>query len=133
MKRKNLHVDRILHTFQSILKHKPSPKIMIKDIHMMKFKIKPVSGDVSQLNMGNDNFIEMIWSMGKLEEIMQKAYYNLDTNGKKMLLQVFDNLFEQFQERLNKISVREEAFSEIEEKNKLEIEIFKDTLTRKMN
>lgn len=133
MKKGNLHIDRILNTFQSILKHKPSQKIMIKDIHMMKFKIKPVSGDVSHLNMTNDNFIELVWSMGKLEEIMQKAYYKLDNNGQKMLVQVFDNLFEQFQERLNKVSVRGGFTADSDEKNKLEIEIYKDTPTSKMN
>lgn len=131
MKRINTNVDKVLHSFNNILKKKPALPAMLEEIRMMQFKIKPVSGDVGHLNFKNSNFIEMIWSLGKLEEVLQKEYAKLTLANRKLLLRIFDSLYDKFQERLNKVSMNSEYRHEDE--SKLEIEIFKEQPRRKLN
>lgn len=107
--------------------------MMIDEIQMMKFKIKPVSGDVFHLNLTNYQFIEMVWSMGKLEEVVQKEFYKLSGSSKAILLRLFDNLYEQFQTRLNKVSLKDAELPSVEDSSKLEIEIFKEHPRKKLN
>ena len=41
---------------------------MYEEIRMMKFRIRPLQGNVLSVNLNNEKFIEVLWSMGKLDE-----------------------------------------------------------------
>ena len=47
---------------------------MFEEVRMMKFKIKPIQGDVSAFNLKNERFIESLWSLGKLDEFFHKEF-----------------------------------------------------------
>lgn len=131
MRKLNGNIDKILLDFQVLLKDKPSYKTMIEEIQMMRFRIRPVSGDALFINIRDIQFVETIWTMGKLEEIVQKEYPKLNGRGKKALFRVFEELHEKYQDQLNKLNLKVEKAPN--QPNMVEIEIFKEAPNRKLN
>ncbi len=123
-KRKPIDVLGIIANFQKdVLGNKPSRNQMADDVRMMKFKIRPLQGDVSLLNLNDSTLIEMLWNLGKLEEFYSQQSRGLNFNQREIFLRFFDNMYGQFQDQLNKINLRsktEKASSTIE------MEIFKE-------
>lgn len=96
---------------------------MMDEIRMMHFKIRPVQGDVSLLNLREEKLIETLWNLGKLDEFYQKHNDNLTPNQKGVFFNFFDELYHKFQNRLNKLNLR----SRVQEiPSTIEMEIFKD-------
>lgn len=115
----------LLETFQrDILQKKPVFAEMITEVNMMKFKIKPVQGDFSDINFGNTQFIEILWSLGKLDEFFQAQYHNIREEDRGTFFNYFDSMQKKFQEELNKLNLRQK----VSQTNPpvLEMEIFKD-------
>lgn len=129
IKKNGKDVVEIFHELKKVLAAKPSTKVMFEEIRMMKFKIRPISGDVSLLQFDNSRLIETLWSLGKLDETFQKEFQRLSKDQKEVFFRMFDELYLQFQSQLNKISVRPEAKSSIPQM--LEMEIFKDLTAKK--
>ena len=78
-KKSNTDVIEIVSKFQkNILENKPSDDQMYQDVRMMKFKVKPVLGDISILNLKNNTLIEILWSLGKIDEFFQNQSDKLD-------------------------------------------------------
>lgn len=134
MKKQNqIDVLQLLEQFQkTILQNKPSVGEMITEIHMMKFKVKPMQGDFSQVNFRNDRFIEALWSLGKLDEFFQIQYPHIKKEEKSTFFTYFDLLQKKLQEDLNHLNLRttlDEGKQTI-----LEMEIFKEHIkTKKPN
>lgn len=128
-KRLNKGVVDIFSNLKKVFNSKPSKGEMFEEVRMMKFKIKPISGDISLLHLKNYNLIETLWSLGKLDEMFQKEYQSLPNDQKEVFFRIFDNLYQQFQDQLNKISVSTEKRSNIP--HSLEMEIFKDISAKK--
>lgn len=134
MKKKNsINLASEIYNFQKkILHQKPPLEKMYEEIRMMKFKIRPLQGDISELNFLNKEFIEILWNLGKLDEFFHRERKKLNEKQKEVFLNFFDHLYDKFQSQLNKIELRgekEDKKSEI-----IEMEIYKeDPIQRKSN
>jgi len=118
-------VIQILKRFQySVLQNKPTPEHMLDEIRMMKFKIKPIQGDISQINLKDGRFIEIIWSLGKMDEFFQKEVDHIAESQKETFFQFFNETYSTLQQKLNMLRIR--AGQKGSPNSVLEMEIFKD-------
>ena len=122
-------VVEIFSKLKKALASKPTIKQMYEDIRMMKFKIRPISGDISLLKLKNLQLIETLWSLGKLDEVFQKEYLRLEKEQKEVFFRLFDNLYLQLQDQLNRIDINTEVKPPLPQV--LEMEIFKDIPAKK--
>ncbi len=114
----------LLETFQkNVLQKKPILQEMISEVHMMKFKVKPVQGDFSNVNFKNSEFIEILWSLGKLDEFFQSQYAHIREEDRGAFFTYFDSLQKKLQEELNRLNLRRDLE---QDKSVLEMEIFKE-------
>ena len=67
--------------------------------------------------------------LGKLDEVFQREYRKLPGDQKEIFFRLFDNLYQQFQDQLNKVNINPEVKSNLPQI--LEMEIFKDISTKK--
>jgi hypothetical protein len=108
-KKSNTDVIEMISRFQrTILENKPSKDIMYDEVRMMKFKIKPVLGDISILNLSNNNFIEILWSLGKIDEFFQKQVDNLNADQRDIFYKLLDEIYEKYQDDLNTIDLKKQ-------------------------
>ena len=128
-KKNSKDIIEIFSNLKKALGSKPPIEEMYDDIRMMRFKIKPISGDVSLLQLKNSRLIETLWSLGKLDEVFQREYKKLSEDQKEVFFRLFDNLHQQFQDQLNKVNINPEVKSNLPQI--LEMEIFKDISTKK--
>lgn len=112
-----------------ILKKKPSANRMYSEIRMMRFKIRPLQGDISLLNLKNSQFIEILWSLGKLDEFFHQKYKKVATRDRKLFLKLFDDIHDKFQKELNALNLKPER--NVESSQTFEMEIFKERLGKK--
>jgi len=127
-------INSILKDFQNFLKKKPTPGEMLDEVRMMKFKIRPVSGDLMSVDLKNDKFIETLWNLGKLDEFYQSEYPKLSRKNKQVFFQIFENLYQKYRNDLNQVDVHQERTSHHPQHPQLlEVEIFKERKVRKTN
>ena len=123
----------LINNIQKVISTKPTINQMFDEVRMMKFKIKPIKGDVSAFNLKNERFIESLWSLGKLEEFFQKEFPRLSKNEKEVFLRFFDNLYFKYQQQLNQINLQP-AKTILTKAGLLELEIYKEgKLKKKVN
>lgn len=122
-------VLEIVSKFQQTLTNKPSPEKMMEEIRMMKFKIRPTSGDIASLDLRDIHFIETIWSLGKIDELFQNEYQKLNPKKRGIFFSIFDNLYQKFQSDLNNLNLRKEKSPK--PSSPFEIEIFKERFVGK--
>ena len=67
-KKINKDILSLINNIQKIISTKPNTDQMFEEVRMMKFKIKPIQGDLMSFNLKNQHFIESLWSLGKLDE-----------------------------------------------------------------
>jgi len=124
-KKNKMDVVEMMSTFQNtILNNKPNEKDMYDEVRMMRFKVKPVHGDLSVLNINNHHFMEILWSLGKMDEFFQANADSLSQDEKSTFMRVFDGMYKNFQTELNSISIKSENADT--EQTALEMEIFKE-------
>lgn len=128
-KKRNHDVLAIINDFKKIIDSKPSATKMMEEVRMMKFKVRPIQGDISEFNLKNDRLLEMLWSLGKLDEFFQKELTDLPTKEKKVFVRIFDGLYQQFQSELNGINLKKNKFGN--PPPVLEMEIFREKHTIK--
>lgn len=121
-------VELITHFQRTTLDNKPNFHQMFDEIRMMQFKIKPLNGDISLLNLKNQDFIGILWSLGKLDEFFQLQYRKVSSKKKDLFLRLFDEIHEKFQEQLNTLSLKPERVEETSPT--FEMEIFKERSTK---
>lgn len=98
---------------------------MVDDVRMMRFKIRPVTGDIGALNFDNTQFIETLWSLGKLDEFFHEHISSLSKDEKQIFFRLFDGLYQEYQNKLSKINIKSEEF-EIDRDANFEVEIFRE-------
>lgn len=97
----------IIKQFQSsVLQHTPSVEKMYDEVRMMKFKIKPLQGDISLLNFKNQDFISALWSLGKLDEFFQSHFTDLQPEQQDIFFKLMDEMRYEFQNQLNKANIK---------------------------
>ncbi|OQY68170.1 hypothetical protein B6D29_01230 [Microgenomates bacterium UTCPR1] len=130
-KKMNQDVIELIGSFQKTLDNKPTVKKMYEEIQMMRFKVKPIKGDLSTVNLNNDKFIRTLWSLGKLDEFFQKEFYGLNRKNKELFSRIFESIYEKYQVELNRINIQIEK--NIRNQRFLEVEIFKESKNNKIN
>lgn len=117
-------IEIMTHFQKKILNEKPSVDKMFDEIRMMKFKIRPINGDISLLDLKNNHFIEILWSLGKLDEFFQFQYKKISVRKRSLFIKLFDELHDKFQEELNNLNLKPERLSTTA--SAFEMEIFKE-------
>lgn len=130
-KKQTKDIKTILTDFESLLKFKPSVNQMYEEIQMMKFKVRPLSGDVLSLNLKNDQFVSTLWSLGKLDEFYQKKINSLNYKDREIFNKIFEEVYQRFQAELNKINIQPSKI--VKYKTPLEVEIFRERKLKKTN
>lgn len=132
MKKKKGDIFKSLIEFKkNILEKRPSNEKMWQEVRMMRFMIRPLKGDIRLLNQADQQLIEILWGLGKLEEFFQKNYRSLDQKERKVFFQLFDSLYKDYQERLKQIRLKEIGDKD---PSALEMEIFRSrTNSKKYN
>lgn len=128
MKKKgNKDIVTMFHSFQKdVLNKKPSNAQMFDDIRMMKFKVRPVTGDIAALDFQNSMFVETLWSLGKLDEFFHDTVDFLSKDEKQVFFRLFDDLYQDYQDKLNEINIRADKFSS---DFAFEVEIFREKIS----
>lgn len=117
-------LDLITNFQNDVLNKKPTTQEMYEEVRMMRFKIKPVQGNIEVLNMKNERFIETLWSLGKLDEFYQRSVSSLSLPQKAVFFRIFDDIYKKFHNELNSGVIKQENPSG--SPSILEMEIFKD-------
>lgn len=110
----------------SVLAKKPTAQDMMHEVRMMNFKIRPLSGNVTDLDFGNMDFIDALWSLGKLDEFFRTEYQNVTDEEQDAFFRLVDDIRLNFQQQLNKANIATVEFEEAP-KQMFEVEIIKDT------
>lgn len=124
-------VLEIISNFQKSLVNQPSTEKMYQEIKMMKFKVRPIQGNLAEVNLNNIEFVKTLWSLGKLDEFFHKEFYRLSAKKKDLFLKIFDDIYSKYQQDLNKINLQ--WVKGTHEKHTLEVEIYKDIKVKKIN
>jgi len=125
---KNKTFDEILELFAGFrenLKIKPSVDTMYEEVKMMRFKIKPLQGDVTLLDLNNQQLIETLWQLGKLDEFFQQEFKKLPLSQQEIFFNFFTDMYNKLQNNLNHINLKAgKIFSSTS--SVLEMEIIKE-------
>lgn len=131
-KKSRRDILQMVSNFQALIKNKPPLPQMSTELRMMKFKIRPIQGDFSAVDLKNQEFIKALWSLGKLDEFFQKEYSRLTKKERQIFIKIFDDLYHQYQQELNRVNIYKGR--PVNEEHKiLEMEIFKENKGRKIN
>jgi len=122
MKTAKKTVFNLANQLQKILNDKPPAAQMLKDVEMMKFKIRPVVGDISILNFKNTQLIEALWGLGKLDEFFRSHFKDISAKEKETFFQMVNQLRGKLENQLSKISIRQPVSAP----QMIELEIFKE-------
>lgn len=115
-----------IHLFQQeILTKKPEPEQMYHEVRMMNFKVRPVVGDMSQLDFGNSEFIDALWSIGKLDEFFRTEVARISKDEKRVFFDLVDKMRSNFQMQLNRANITSPRFDD-EQRSVFEVEIIKE-------
>lgn len=117
-------VLKIFDNFQKSVLHKPPYQKMVEEVRMMKFKVRPMQGNVLEFDLKDERLIQVLWSLGKLDELFQNEYPKLSQKEKDVFFRIFDSMYQELQSELGKINLRKEETQDVSPA--VEIEIFKD-------
>jgi len=115
---------------KTVIANKPSLEIMLDEIKMMNFKIRPLSGDFSVINGMDSKLIEMIWNLGKLDQLYREKENLLRSEDRKLFMKFFESLHEKFQRDLGFMKLKNVEQSE--PSNILEMEVFREAPHKRM-
>ncbi|MCA9371891.1 hypothetical protein KC726_03255 [Candidatus Woesebacteria bacterium] len=119
---------------EQLIVHRPSQKDMIGEIQMMHFRVRPISGEVSQLNFKNPEFIDALWSLGKLDEFFREELPRVRKSEHGLFMQFVNNLRYDLQLKLNTARLVKQPFPSSDDDNPMlfEMEIVKQ-ITKKVH
>lgn len=128
--RKQSALDLIRKVTDEVSKIRPTREEMLGEIKMMSFKVRSVSGDIFEAASRDPGFIESLWKIGKIEEIISSEMHLLDNNEKEMVFRFLDDLEFSAKERIN--SAIQSLSPEEQEKVKIfKLEIFRERKLKK--
>jgi hypothetical protein len=118
-------VDLFQRFQKEVLDRKPSFTQMFDEVRMMKFKVRPVTGDIGALDFQNNTFVETLWSLGKLDEFFHNSIKDLSKDEKQVFFRLFDDIYQDYQSQLNDINIRADKFNQDNDFT-FEVEIFRE-------
>lgn len=99
-------------------------EIMVRDIQMMRFKVRSLFGDISSLQTTHYDFVQSLWKIGRIDEIVSESLHTLDEDGQEALLDYFHQIEGRMQTNIrNSLTIQETSKRK---KQILKLEIFKD-------
>ena len=133
MKKINKDIILLFGNIQKVISSKPTTNQMFEEVRMMKFKIKPIQGDLMSFNLKNEQFIESLWSLGKLDEFFFREVPSLSKKEKEIFMKFFDSLYFKYQQQLNQSNLQQRRLT-LKRTGLLELEIYKERkLKKKVN
>lgn len=106
------------------VEHRNLPlEVMVRDLQLMKFKIRSLIGDISFLETENHNLVTSLWKIGKIDEIVSSSLHELEEEEQEALIKYFNGIEARIQDNI-RASLRLKDFSD--ESSVLKLEIFKD-------
>jgi len=133
MKKTSKDIISLFGDIQKVISSKPTTNQMFEEVRMMKFKIKPIQGDLMSFNLKNEQFIESLWSLGKLDEFFFKEVPSLSKKEKEVFMRIFDSLYFKYQQQLNQANLQQRKVT-LTKTGLLELEIYKERkLKKKVN
>jgi hypothetical protein len=115
---------------QKIISSKPAVDQMYQEVRMMKFKIKPIQGDLMSFNLKNQQFIESLWSLGKLDEFFFREVPSLSKKEKEIFMKIFESIYFKYQQQLNQANLQQRKVT-LTKTGLLELEIYKERKFKK--
>lgn len=123
-------LDRIKRFQEDILEKKPSFEDMVSDVNMMNFKIRPVAGNIADLDYANIDFIDALWSLGKLDDFFKAESNKIDKTEKDTFFRMVNSLRINFQNKLKRANIHDDEKEKPGLMQFFEIEIIKDNNLR---
>lgn len=111
---------------QTINTNKPSLSEMTNEVRMMHFKIRPLGGNITMLDFHNPQFIEALWSLGKLDEFFRDEFKMVKKADQEVFFRLIDEMRQSFQKQLNKANISVKDKIKDTGKPSFELEIVKD-------
>lgn len=134
MNKKRETFFQLLLELKNILNKKPSLEEMKEEVRLMGFHIKPLDGNPAIISkVKNDKFIEALWTLGKIDILMEKNFHRLTSEQKKIILQSIEEI-----EKKNDLTLPLEELSSFKNDNDkntspyLMIEIFRKSHLKKI-
>lgn len=98
MNKKSDFFSQLMLRLRNILDKKPSFEKMKEEVRLMGFNIRPVEGNPLIINRIRDvKLIEVLWTLGKIDSLMEENFHRLNKQQKKLFLQ----LIKAIQEKLS--------------------------------
>ena len=101
----------------------PSRKRMIQDVQMMHYKIRPVLGDITSIKKVGAEFLEVLWKIGKIDEVIRLHIDSIPEDEQDMLLDYFATREEDMRITMRNTVTLQDA---PENDSVLKLEIFKE-------
>ena len=134
--KKKVSTPDMLNLFKSfkknVLDKKPSHEQMVRDVYMMKFKIRPLQGDVSKLNFSNETFVETIWRLGKMDDFIEKHIHSIDKNQEHAFFHYFEGMYKQLQNTLSTLHFGTQTGDIFVKRDFVEMEIYKEKINKRL-
>jgi hypothetical protein len=124
-------VLKIFDDFQKMIQKRRSYQEMMDEVRMMKFKIRPMQGDILLFNLKDERLIEVLWGLGKLDQLFQNTYHRLSSKDKNIFFRIFDGMHQKLQAELGRINLRKDRL--IQTPPVVEMEIYKEQKQKKLN
>jgi dGTP triphosphohydrolase len=106
-------------------RHLPE-EMMVRDIQMMGFKIRSVIGDIALLQKLHYEFIESLWKIGKIDEIISSSFADVSEDDQERLLEYFKDVEESVQDTIRDSLELNHTHNNLPDNPILKLEIFKD-------
>ncbi len=114
----------LIKEIDQVIKNKPSYEEMLREVRMMNIKIRPIKGDLTNINLYNKKIVELLWSLNKLEGFINDKNLFLKPSEKKILVDFFESLIKKYEREIVKTEIDKNLLSD--KLNIIELEIFKE-------
>lgn len=133
-KKGKFEIAQLLSEFQqTVLNNRPSYQEMFEEVRMMHFKVRPLNGDISQLQTLDSNLVEALWNIGKFDEFFKTQRTKLTKSEQDMFLKYFETLYTRLQKEMN--GTTKEHMSINDDSNStstvVEMEIYRERINKK--
>lgn len=126
-KKQNLILEVINKIKNEVEEAKIPREKMIEELKMMNLKIKPVIGDLFQAVKKQGIFLESLWKISKIDEILSFYLDRLSKREKEILFQYLEN----FKHRVESINSEISHKPSSEDITVLEVQLFKKSSLNK--
>ena len=93
MNKKRETFFKILLELKNILNKKPPLEKMKEEVRLMGFHIRPLAGNPDFLReVKNDKFVEALWTLGKIEILIEKNFHRLTLEQKKLIIRSIEEI-----------------------------------------